>query len=208
MDPRPPQAPHKRELSPVEQEIAKSFEIIDEEDRVDAILVWRKLKNATELYFDADTNEEKIKEVKVVMEKAGMFFHDSGKREFAQALRRICFIANSQKDLESVSEMWFADRNDPKVYLELGRLFRYPKTSVDIYDEIHRSENQKSARSELALSEKERHLLVPSDLRGFTAFVLSKAHWQEELNTSRKWAEEVKLVDPKLYDDIKAHSAY
>ena len=43
---------------------------------------------------------------------------------------------------------------------------------------------------------------IPKNLRRFTDFLLSKANWQDELKTVRKWADEINLVDPDFYKQL------
>ena len=54
----------------------------------------------------------------------------------------------------------------------------------------------------LVLTGEEQHKLTP-DLYAFSSFFyISRAHMQNELETVRKWAEEIKLVAPDLYQSF------
>ncbi|MDQ5954830.1 MAG: hypothetical protein QG583_758 [Patescibacteria group bacterium] len=75
---------------------------------------------------------------------------------------------------------------------DLGYLYGFPDSAIKAFGE---GEN-----AMISLEFKE----LPEDIRNeeymaFASFRLSKTHWQEELELVKKWAEDIKQIDPALY---------
>ena len=88
----------------------------------------------------------------------------------------------------------------------MGRMSGYPPTAVDAFInwQIAIEEgNGDQAKAMYLLTKYERENLIPQDLSRFALFQLSREDWKKELETVRKWAEEIKLVDPEFYERIK-----
>lgn len=214
-EPRPPQIPPTRELAPEERRIAQSLEnlhFLESQDIMNLILVWRKFKTATQFLLPLSAPPRDIQELEAKARAAGLFFKDCGvtpKKISGRNPQRIFFVSNNQQDLDLISNVWFGDHtNDPKVYKEMGRMSGFPQTAIDTYTkftELNEQEKSKK-REELTLSRQEQKELFSADIYPFSHFFyMSREHWKSEVETVRKWAEEIKLVSPTLYQLILMH---
>ncbi len=201
----------KRELTPQEKNIAYSLESLPTfsiRGKMDLMLVWRKLKSASQLYLHADLSDREFQDIKNKIQKAGLFFIDKGidtnVPEGAEPTR-LCFVANNNEDLELISKIWFGDHfSDPKVYKEIGRMSGFPQTAIDTYYQIAQmqKDEKEKVRQELVLSEEEKYKLLPREVYPFSlSFFMSKKHWQKEMEIPKKWSEEIALTAPTLYQD-------
>jgi len=188
----------KKELSPEEKKIAtslESFQNLEIKDRIFLVLVWRKLKTASAISLEDGVSVAVMGDLEKRIKKAGLFFKKTdkivGENEML-GLRlggNICFVANNPEDLNSISKLWFGDQEkDPGIYRELGRMSGYPPTAIDPQI-LTISETEKIEKLK-----KEPNLIPFAVL-----FYMSKEHFENELETVRKWAEEIKLVTPALY---------
>lgn len=78
---------------------------------------------------------------------------------------------------------------EPRVYIEIGKLFGYPETATAAFAQF--DEKQLLSNDDQDRVEQEGGL---SD-RYFVNFRFSKAHWQEELAVCLHWQEVLKLYD-------------
>ena len=193
-----------KQLSREEQAIAKSFEgipFLSEGQKRDALLVWRKLKPGSNFSLEPEISNADLKKIEDIIEKAGLLFKVVEEKKSDEP-RKVFFVANNQEDLESLSRLFFGDHlTDPKEYLELGRIYGFPKTAIEAFDKNSQAEKEGS-ESEFLLILDEMEEKIPKNLRRFTDFLLSKANWQDELKTVRKWADEINLVDPDFYKQL------
>ena len=79
-----------------------------------------------------------------------------------------------------------------KVDDDLGKLYGFPNTAIEAFIE--------GEEALVSVDFKE----LPDDIKredymAFAGFRLSKKHWREELETVKKWAEDIKQADPSLY---------
>lgn len=213
----------KKELTPEEKKIAMSLETISclgKKDKVFLVLVWRNLKTASAISLEAGVPESVVRDLEKRIKEAGLFFKKTdhiikeGEEMFGLKNGRICFVANNQKDLDLMSELWFGDHHrDEKVYKEIGRMSSYPQTAIDTYEKIMTDifnkgnipTREKSLMKELILSEAEKIDLLKKEPNLFPfarLFYMSKAHWKSEIEIVRKWAEEIKLATPALYQSF------
>lgn len=211
----------KKELSPKEKKIAmslESFRYLEPKDKVFLVLVWRGLKTASAVSFQAGAPEKTLLDLQERVEKAGLLFkktdhiitEEMGKEE-ARGLRpgKVCFVAKDEKDLDLISKLWFGDHDkDPEVYKEIGRMSGFPQTAINVYDKFTRlpDPEKDKTRVDLTVSEREkRNLLLKTEPRLIPfsfLFYMSKENWKSELETVRRWAEEIKLVTPALYGEF------
>ena len=202
----------KRELTNIEKEIVRDFEslpLLNIKNLLDLELVWRGFKSASNLFLQAGVEDSQIPEIKSKIEKAGLLFKDEGIRTdkiYGQQGARICFVAKSGRDLDLISSLWFGDHvGDPKIYKEIGRMSGFPQTAIDTYDKFTKleGERRKTVRDQLVLSEEEKRNLFGAELYPFSVFFyMSRKYWRTELETIKKWVEEIKLIDPELYSKI------
>jgi hypothetical protein len=202
MDPRPSQMPTKRELTSREKETVQSFEELPFKtltQKVELILVWRKLKRGTQIILSPEITDINLKIMIKIIEKAGLFCKIAEDKD-SKNPRKACFIANNQEVLESLSNLFFGDHLNSSVCLELGKIYGFPKTAIEAFKKNHNSMiNINNNKDEFFLTWEEVEEKIPKDLQPFIGFKFSKDHWEEELKILEKWAEEIKLVSPELY---------
>mgnify|MGYP001599775891 FL=1 len=208
----------EKELSPEEKKIAmslESFQHLDIQSKIFLVLVWRGLKKASAVSLAPGLPQSAIDDLEKKVKKAGLFFKPTdhlieiGKNMHGLEPGRVCFVANNQADLDSISDLWFKDHeNDSNVYTRMGQLSGYPPTAVNAYDEIFKSlkSERENKMKELILSEGEKKdlLKLEPDLIPFTFFFfMSRGEGDKfvpnELEIVRKWAAEIKLITPALY---------
>ena len=200
--------PQSRELKPGERETAHSLESLPliPRDKIFLLLVWRGLKTASPVFLPIDYNQEMVKDLQEKVMKAGLFLKPDQtiSREKRPRSDRIYFIANNQKDLKLISKLWFGDHfNNPKVYREIGRMSGFPKTAIETFNKFTHLDGpgKTITQQKLVLSVEEKKKLIPPELFHFSLFFyMSRASWQTELQTIKKWADEIKLVAPTLQE--------
>src|SRR3989344_4438843 len=180
MDPSPSQVPKVRiELTPEEKEIARSLEsfpYLEMKDRVFLMLVWRKLKIASPVSIQPNAPNSALQDFKNMIQKAGLLSKpDRVIYENMRGLRpgQICFVADNQQDLNSISQLWFGDHEkDPEVYKEIGRMSGFPTTAIETYGKFSGiSEPERGAlMGQLLLTEEEKKKLFPAELYYFSSF--------------------------------------
>ncbi|MDO8659706.1 MAG: hypothetical protein Q7K54_03835 [Candidatus Parcubacteria bacterium] len=202
---QPEEQNSKRELTQEEKETLKSFEnipFIDLSDKLDFLWTWRKLKNGSEFELNKDVTKEEEESIIEIVKKSGLLIKvvDAVKPEDSKFKRKFFFIANNQEDLELISKLYLGDHFKPEVYLELGRIYGFPKTAIEAFDQTHNSsEGVKKDWDEFLLTSKEKMEKTPKEVSSFVQFKLSREHWPAEIEVVKKWAEEIKLVDPDFY---------
>ncbi|PJE77199.1 hypothetical protein COV05_00475 [Candidatus Uhrbacteria bacterium CG10_big_fil_rev_8_21_14_0_10_48_16] len=174
----------------------KDCELITNQDRVSLLLVLEGLKSACDIqlyslyrfpgvkesvYKEADREYQKtISTVKGLLEK----FHLPYELTFGEPPLETAYFQIG-KDTASLQAL--LDSRDTE---EEGRAFGIPDTAI----------------SQLADKNKSREILpaevLSSDYIHFLDFILSKDHWQEELEFVKRRAEEVKRLAPDLYAKI------
>lgn len=102
------------------------------------------------------------------------------------------FLGSSQENAERLRDAALADSPDdrsPTDDRSLGIALGYPETAVDAYT------NQRPTISPNQVPG------IAPEVAAFAGFMLSGEHYQEELETARRWAEAVKTVSPKIYNE-------
>ncbi len=200
---------NREKLTEKEKETLTSFKTIlqpwpwgNQRDKVDLLLVWRGLKSATQISLDPEISTDDLKKTEEVIKNAGLFFKDSGVVEkFNIGGRRLCFVANNPKDLELVSQI--SKESSKESYSEMGRMSGFPKSAIENFIQFNESdENEESDQSKFFLTDEEKQSKIPAEIRKFAQLKLSRKNWKNELETIRRWAEEIKLVDPELYRNL------
>ncbi|MDI6821094.1 MAG: hypothetical protein QMD65_02860 [Patescibacteria group bacterium] len=216
----------KIESSENEKRLVETIEKIpiDDGNKVDLILVWQELKQATEtevnlIRWNPDeklpqiTEEQKqiiINNAESTFSSLGLSFIKGKRSESSYkyvdkpqktggAENQLFYVAKKEKDAKILSEIWQINEN--KNAGKLGRLFGFPESATKAYKKVLKEELENS----------EKHLInqgnLPKDIQqedfmAFAQFRLSKNHWQKELETSKKWAKEIKRLDPLLYERV------
>ncbi|MBP6883856.1 MAG: hypothetical protein KBC06_01330 [Candidatus Pacebacteria bacterium] len=183
---------HKKELSPAEKEILENLHkipIVDYQKK-NLILVWRKLKRGSDFSVKGDVDE---KEVLEILKKAGLFAKFVPTRVSGY---KDCYFAQSEEDVDTLIRL--DDEHDQTdAMIQLGKVYSFPDTSIAGY-----ISSDGEGKEGFMLSLKEESEKIPAELKPFLAFRLSKDHWREEMEIGKKWAEEIKFVDPELYRRI------
>ena len=212
-----------KELTPLEKEIAESlenFEYLETKDKVFLLLVWRGLKKASPVSVEINAPESAVGDLEKITKKAGLFFKRGPvitKKERGLREGTVCFVANSQKDLDLMSDLWFRDHdNDPGVYKELGRMSGFPQTAIDTYDKISKAgifrlpgDQKKKALEDYTITEKGKRDFLKSEpgvIPFSWIFYMSKENekYEVEMETARRWAEEVESVSKSIYKKFTA----
>ena len=104
--------------------------------------------------------------------------------------------ARKQEDAERLAQLLSKKEQTYEISQELGTLFGFPPTAIEAY--ASSGEDKSKAESLMYFFD------LPLDVQkedavAFIWFRLSKEHWQEEMETVRRWAEAVKRRAPALY---------
>ena len=199
----------KKELTVEERKIAKSFEespSLELRDKIFLVLIWRGLKTASPVSIDIEKDKSAVETLMEKVSNAGLFSllgNATTQEKFGLKSGRILFVANNEKDLKLVFDLWNGDhQKDPQVYKEIGRMSGFPQTAIDTYDAFTRllEPEREAMKEKLVLSEEEKKKLIPAEFFPFASlFFMSRAHWQAEFETMKKCAGEIKFVTPQLY---------
>ncbi len=206
----------KQELSPEDLEIVKSieeFNWLSSRDKIFTLLIWRKLKSASPVSL-ITSSPEAVSEFKSVLKKAHLLSQagptiTSHMRGLNPGM--IYYVANNQPDLDLLPEVWFGDHEkDPHVYRSIGRMCGFPQTAIDLYDKFTKLDGmerteimQKIVLSPLEKAEKiKEEKMSPEVLTFALLFYMSRDNYQEELKTAQRWADEIKLVSPKIFNQF------
>lgn len=110
---------------------------------------------------------------------------DSDKRVKGEYTSLEILIGNTEERLESLKNA--RENNNTEA---LGLAIGFPKTAVEAFVKIKR---------ELLFDLPEE--IKNQDYMTFSGFTFSKENWQEESETVKKWAEEIKKISPNLYNE-------
>jgi len=200
----------KKELSLEEKRVIESFKglpFIQEWERVDLILTWRKFKSANALFLRVENGARPdLRKIRKIIEDAGILFNEGSLVESSgNPAFWVCFVANNQADIELISRLWFEGRSPDnlKAHSELGRMYGYPPTAIQAFNQWEAAGAKYEEKGKFLLTDYEREHYVSEELSRFAHFQLSKENWHQELDTVRKWAEEIRLVDAELYKKIE-----
>lgn len=198
----------KKELSAEEKRIAMSLEFfphLNTKDKIFLVLIWRGFKQASPISLQGGVPESV--ELEKRLKKANLFFKkDRIIREEIYGLQpgQVYFVANNEKDLDLISKLWFGDHeHDPIVYKGIGKMSGYPQSAIDVFDSFANPDISDAKRGEVIINNVllNKQENVPLDLYPFArSFYMSKQNWKNELETVRKWVEEIKSITPALYN--------
>lgn len=202
----------KIEITSEQKEIIKSFESLPLEwhPKMNLILTFLGQKTASDVMFSRDIKEEDFNTAVDVIKKAGLLFMDNSITEDAvrksKTGLRVCFVANNSRDLDIISKVQSGPADDPAVYLEMGRMSGYPRTAIDVFDQICKEKNAEKSqeiKKVLSLSPAEKRAMFSDEDYAFSSFIImSREHWKEEIAVCRIWASMIKSSNPELYQKI------
>jgi hypothetical protein len=173
--------------------------------KIDLLLASEGLKPATDVVLgtwqkplnDTYNLVEEKKKFEDVCNLLKLYKSDFYQHEDQPELMSVYVSANQEKLTEIVSEHVKNNyaHNKAEDSKDIGALLGFPETAVRAFS---LGEDQL-----LPLGEHD-YVGIPEDIvkkeyMAFCSFRLSKAHWEEELETVKKWAECIKRVHPELY---------
>jgi hypothetical protein len=198
------------ELTVEEKKLAKSIDglPISDSDKVDMMLVWRKLKPATDLHIDDPGNPLvwwwMKRKIGKVLDRMGMHYADAFYKEHSD--RTIALSPDiSTFDVMVSERQRYMDylegkHNNPDLrhridYEKAGMFYGFPKTAITAYVEDHLEgvPKKESERNRIEFKD------LPKNIQRVAEFVYSRGNWEEEAKTSIRWAEEIVVLSPKLY---------
>ena len=172
-------------------------------ERLNLLLVWKGLV-PTANFIIAAQNLPGAEEQNALFQKVEALFTDLGlnfkeKPDYRghENGHRFYQVAKSAKILDEFIGIDFSDRKNSE---RIGLLFGVPPTAAHAYANgpqflIRDEDIPKKIRS--------------MDYMAFSKFWFSREHWQQELETVKRWAEEIRHVDPKLYERLtEYHKIY
>lgn len=195
-------------------------------DKVDLVLVWRGLKQVTEFDIpfkrwdiekekepqiseqERDAIGERVTSLADVLDLevvGGKPFYprsieEKGKTIPVSGVEDLRFFIGRNREVTALLAELSSQKN---VDAELGRLYGIPKTALEAFVEYDQQGGLGSGKEDLFFKDEE---TLPVEVReqefmAFMEFQLSKDNWQDELETAKHWAEEIKKVSPKLYNE-------
>lgn len=220
----------KEQISPREKELTREIEQLPllDEDKVNLLLVWRGLKLATNINFifkewapgspepvlSSKRKKIRIEELLQLLGKIGLsavaekefrlepeFIVENNNRGILNGMEsQMIFVSPSLETAEELAENWPKEEGDLEGK-NLGRLFGFPQTAIEAY--VKYAKDGFQDKNEFMMKRSE----IPEEIRNkdyfaFVGFGLSKEHWQEELETAKKWAAEIQKLSPTLYAEI------
>ena len=194
------------------KKITRSLEkipLLKVRDKIFLVLILTGSKKASDVYISAGASAGEIKELEAEIKRAGLVFKLTDRtiedKDNRLISKRVCLVAVNQKDLDLFSEKWFGDQiNDPTAYKKIGEMSGFPQTAIDAYDAFSNPELSQAERDEsrnLIYSEAEKIEKLknePEVIPFATLFYMSKAHFDSEVETARKWAKEINAASPIL----------
>lgn len=188
-------------------EKVENFSHLDLQEKVELLLVLGDFKKANEQDFESEewydgqpqkrVTLEKIESYEKLLEEIGLVFEKKsditkGRRaykednyEFVRNIELVRYIFAKKK--EGIEKYKKADQGQSdELY---GEIYGFPQTSIEAFGKP----NGIIEYNEL-----------PDEIRqdkdyAFLTFKLSRANFQEEFKTAKKWADFVKMNSPKIY---------
>ncbi len=203
---------------------------MDDSAKTDLILVWRGLKQATNLGIDIATwrrgevppklSEEEEQRIldnaKNTFGSLGLYVVEgeryerepitaspragASEEEFPGASVKIFYVAKEREKADKIAELFSA--NEPESNDEIGKLSGYPESAIRAYREFFEEGFKNGLLEHAAFIEQK---VLPAETRkqdfmAFAQFRLSKDNWRKELETAKRWADAIKKTDPALYE--------
>ena len=202
----------------VEQQIVESVEKlpISETMKVDLLLICGGLKQATEVEIGKQwspselpqvLSEEEIIQHEKILQEIGLQTtkpireqkaardvvegEEAPYIEYGQDIARF-YVAKEKLVAERLKEA--GKTEDDRIY---GELSGFPVTAIEAY-----IANEKSSEDALPVVMSREELpdeIRKQDFMAFAEFMFSREHWRDEIETARRWSEEIRRVDPKLH---------
>lgn len=216
------------ELTEAEREVVEKIEKLPcpDNEKTDLLLIWRGLKSATDIEYGKDwypeekpitLTQEEIDQLTNAIRHAGFYatepVHEDQKAERitegphapyvipGKDQIRI-FVASDQKTAERLQIAHGS--GDARTY---GKLSGYPQTAIEAFVEAAKR-GEEGWRELLVYRDELPDEVKNQDFLAFAEFKLSKAHWQDELKTVKKWAEEIQRINPALYSrNVEAYKS-
>ncbi len=175
------------------------------------ILTWKGLKPVSEFDFekyDSDNDPDRLKQIaetEKLLTDLGLFYHriqkelhgthfdKEGKGTPATFYKDNYSISKNKEDLEYFVNH-FGKKESTEVTKKLGKILGYPESAIEARNSPDRGPTILDPKSE-------QPELYSHEEMAFSKFRLSKQNWAEEFKTIQKWAQEIKRLDPKLYED-------
>lgn len=168
-------------------------------DKVDMLLILQNLKQATDIRIYSDRNkdfEQSLKELGLV----GLL----GKKEKLPDSKKTSqefYVAKTGDIAKRLKNAW-QTLDDA----ELGALSGYPQSAVESFI---KSKSLTGSEEEVAKAFRELFIGadIPEDVRhedylAFLNFQLSRDNFRQELEVVRSWAEEIRRLDPSLFERV------
>jgi len=211
----------KNEISLEERRVIEGIEKLKTSDHTKAtiMLIWKGLKPAAEFDFaDYDTEDEsdrqeqtlaaeklfadlKLFSHKIQEQKDVLRYEANGKDPTpGKFYRDSYYLAKNSNDLEYLVDHFGKEENS-EITEKLGTILGYPSSAIDAWNTEDRSVT-------ILDTELEQPELFARDEMAFAEFRFSKSNWQKEFEVVKKWADEVKRLDPLLYGRIVSQYHY
>lgn len=202
------------ELSLEEKSIVERIEKMDADDHSKALLIltWKGLKPVSEFDFkhydvaDDPARLEHRREMEALVADMGLYAHreedklDGQRYDKKGEATPVIFyrdsyaVAKNKEDLKYFV-VHFGKEENYETTKRLGEILGYPETAIEAWNTTDRS-------STLLKTKIENPELYARDEMAFAKFRLSKEHWVKEFETIKNWANEIKHIDPNLYERI------
>lgn len=179
------------------------------EAKIMIMLTWKELKSVSEFSFEKYDTEneplrlEQIKETEKLFKDLKIFsyriqkkldgkrFDKEGNSKPMIFYQDNYYISKNKKDLDYFINH-FGKNENYEITKKLGEILGYPKSAVEAWNAQDRSKTILDRDSEL----------YNKDEMAFSNFRFSKANYEEEFKTVKKWAEAIKHLDPDLYHKV------
>jgi hypothetical protein len=188
-------------LSEEEKLITESIESLPlgDFDKADLILILQGLKEATDFRIPS----EKYQTFCETLKKLNLEIAIDESQDEGDEIVGV-YVAKTKETAEKCRAAWsnFDDN-------ELGRLSGYPKSAIEAYAQIKKLTGSSGVvinmldKLFINISELP-ETLKQEDFLAFVHFRLSRAHFSEELETVKHWAEIIQKQDPALYKRVVA----
>lgn len=198
-------------LSIEEKNIVEKIEDLttNNEAKMMIILTWKGLKPLSEFSLEKYHNENDEKRIeqnlkaeklfkelglfsyKKQTEREGRIFEKNGSSKFTIFYEDKYYISKKLEDLTYFINH-FGKEETKDITKKLGDILGYPESAINAWSSDNRT---------LSLLPR-KHELYNHDEMAFRSFRFSKTNYKEEFKTIKKWAEEIKRLDLRLYNDI------
>lgn len=205
---------------------------LDVESKVALLLVKTKLKPSSSITLTVRNGEnifltqEELKNVESLIQQLGLAFEigekqvetyeyqgpETGEKQSRvlemvdvlvsqseEELKKLKKVIKRLPGLKKVEKGEYSQEQRNQDYKDLGESYGYPPTAVEGF--VRYMEGNKEARIENSeLPEKIRKSDAVIFARLFFGF--SREHWQEELKQGKDWADKIKFLSPKIYEEV------